>query len=71
VQHVVAEQAARIERWLQRGAHIYICGALSMGQAVQAALRDVLAEQRGIDPSAATAALAELRRDKRLQKDLY
>ncbi len=71
VQHVVTEQAGRIERWLQRGAHIYICGALSMGQAVQAALRDVLAEQRGIDPPAAAAALAELRRDRRLQKDLY
>ncbi len=71
VQHVVREQAKRIERWLQRGAHIYLCGSLQMGQAVQLALHDVLVLERSIDPDAATAALADLRRQKRLQKDLY
>jgi len=71
VQHVVREQAKRIERWLQRGAHIYLCGSLQMGQAVQLALHDALVQERNIDSDAATAALADLRRQKRLQKDLY
>lgn len=71
VQDVVREQAQRFERWLQRGAHIYLCGSLQMGQAVQLALRNALVLERNIDPDAATTVLADLRRDKRLQKDLY
>jgi sulfite reductase (NADPH) flavoprotein alpha-component len=71
VQHVVSEQAERIERWLQRGAHIYICGSLAMGQAVQQQLQAALAEQRGIAPESATSVLKELQKQKRLKKDLY
>ena len=71
VQHVLGEQAERLNRWLQRGAHVYICGSLDMGQAVAEALQDALAKQRGLDPEAAAGAIADLRRDKRIQKDLY
>lgn len=71
VQDVVREQATDINRWLQRGAHIYLCGSLGMGQAVQDALQNALVQQRGIDADAATAVLADLRREQRLQKDLY
>jgi len=71
VQDVVCEQAQRIESWLQRGAHIYLCGSLQMGQAVQLALQNALVLERKIDPDSATTVLAKLRREKRLQKDLY
>lgn len=71
VQNVIQDQAERIDRWLQRGAHIYLCGSLQMGRAVQAALQNVLVQQRGIDTDAAVAALADLRRARRLKKDLY
>lgn len=71
VQDVVREQAVRIDHWLQRGAHIYICGSLQMGQAVQEALRDVLIQQREIEADQATQVLAELRRERRIKKDLY
>jgi sulfite reductase (NADPH) flavoprotein alpha-component len=71
VQDVVRQQAARIDRWLQRGAHLYLCGSLHMGQAVQQALQEVLAQQRGIEPGVAATLLAELRRERRIKKDLY
>ncbi len=71
VQAVVREQAGRLERWLQRGAHIYLCGSLPMGQAVQQALESVFAEQRGLEPAAAISAIADLRRAGRLHKEIY
>jgi len=71
VQHVVTQQSERVAAWLERGASIYICGALSMGQAVQDALQDAIASQQGLDNDAAVAAMADLRRNKRIHKDLY
>jgi sulfite reductase (NADPH) flavoprotein alpha-component len=71
VQDLVVEQAERIDQWLQRGAHIYLCGSLQMGQAVQQGLQNALAQQRGIGSDAAATLLAELRRERRIQKDLY
>jgi len=71
VQHIVAQQANRIAAWLERGASIYICGALNMGQAVQDALQDALATENNLDNDAAVAAMADLRRNKRIHKDLY
>ncbi len=71
VQHVVREQAEGIAEWLARQARIYICGGLAMGQEVELALRDVLAQQRGLSLDEAAGQLAELRREGRLLKDLY
>jgi len=71
VQDVVREQAALIDGWLQRGATIYLCGSLQMGQDVLSALQDVLAGQRGIEPDKAAALLSDLRRERRIRKDLY
>jgi sulfite reductase (NADPH) flavoprotein alpha-component len=71
VQDVVLEQAARIDRWLQRGAHIYLCGSLKMGHAVQQSLQQVLAEQRGIASESAASVLTKLRQQRRIKKDLY
>jgi len=71
VQHIVKEQIVLIEAWLQRGAHIYLCGSLQMGQAVLDALREALASRHGDDSSKATELLSTLRREKRIRKDLY
>lgn len=71
VQDVVREQAALINEWLQRGAYIYLCGSLQMGQAVLDALQEALAAQHGIEPGKAAELLSELRREKRIKKDLY
>ncbi len=71
VQDVVREQAEHINQWLLRGAHVYLCGSLQMGQAVQAALQEALAQQRGIGSDAAAVVLSELRRERRIKRDLY
>ena len=42
-----------------------------MGQAVLDALSEVLSAQRDIEPEKAAALLTQLRRDKRIKKDLY
>lgn len=71
VQHIVREQAVRIGQWLDNQARIYICGGLAMGREVEDALRDVLAERDGSNLEQANEALAALRRQGRLLKDLY
>ena len=71
VQHIVQEQAARIDDWLSNGAHIYVCGCLAMGQEVELALKDVIRTRRGLNESAAAREIAGLRREQRLLKDLY
>lgn len=71
VQHVVAEQGSEVSRWIEDGAHIYICGALAMGHAVEQALIDAVASARGVTRDAAEESIKELRRERRLLKDLY
>lgn len=71
VQNIVREQGERIVQWLDLQARIYLCGGLAMGREVELALRDVLAEHRGLNSEQATEQLAELRRQGRLLKDLY
>jgi sulfite reductase (NADPH) flavoprotein alpha-component len=71
VQHVVEESSARISEWLDWGAHIYLCGCLAMGEQVEHALRQGLARHRGLTAGEAIACLSQLRRERRLMKDLY
>ena len=71
VQHALLEQGKQLEEWLQRGAHIYVCGSLAMGHAVELAMQQILADQRGLEPDAARQTLRDLRREGRLLKDLY
>ena len=71
VQHVVSEHAEELNRWLDRGAHVYICGAIAMGHSVEHSLQTAIAEQRGLEFDAAKDVLADLRRERRLLKDLY
>lgn len=71
VQDVIREHAEHISEWLQRGAYVYLCGSLQMGQAVQQSLQAVLAQQQGIEPDQASNAFADLRRQGRIKKDLY
>ncbi|HUF82222.1 MAG TPA: flavodoxin domain-containing protein [Burkholderiales bacterium] len=71
VQHVVAEHSEEIDRWIRDGAVIYICGALAMGHAVEESLVDAIAVSRGVAREDAAEALKDLRRARRLLKDLY
>ena len=72
VQHRILEQAEELWNWINRGAHIYICGDESrMAKDVHQALLRVIEEQGNQSPEQAAETLDQLRRDGRYQKDVY
>lgn len=72
VQDRLRAEARELYRWIDGGAHIYLCGdAFAMAPAVEAALVDVIAGEAGIDAEAAGARLAQLRREGRFALDVY
>lgn len=72
VQHRMAEQAADLWRWLQDGAHFYVCGDASrMARDVDLALRRIAATQGGLDEAQARDWIAALARQGRYQRDVY
>lgn len=72
VQDQIRAEGAELYRWIEAGAHLYLCGdAFAMAPAVEAALIDVLAAGAGVDAEAGAAQLAELRRSGRFAVDVY
>lgn len=72
VQDRMREHAAELWAWLQRGAHLYVCGdARRMAKDVDQTLHLIVAEQGGLDPVATTDYVKALKRDKRYQRDVY
>lgn len=72
VQQRMLEDAGELFRWLQDGAHLYVCGdATAMAPDVDQALRRVIAAEGGHDEDAVEDYLAELRRAGRYQRDVY
>jgi sulfite reductase (NADPH) flavoprotein alpha-component len=66
------ENAAELWRWLQDGAHFYVCGdAKRMATDVDNALKQIVAEQGNMSPDAAKAYVADLTKAKRYQRDVY
>lgn len=72
VQERIKEHGAELFRWLEGGAHIYVCGdAKRMAPDVEAALIDVIAEHANESLGVASAKLKQLRRAGRYQRDVY
>ncbi len=72
VQDKIREEAEEFWRWLEGGAHVYVCGeAAKLGREVEKALLDVIQSQGRRDEEAAQAYLERLRREKRYQRDIY
>jgi len=72
VQHLVLEQAREVRRWLERGAHVYVCGdADYMAVDVHKALQTVLEKDSGLSPAEAAAELSALKQAGRYQRDVY
>jgi sulfite reductase (NADPH) flavoprotein alpha-component len=72
VQHRIMENAAEIWRWLEDGAHFYVCGDASrMAKDVDAALRKIVREQGGKSVEQANAYVEKLKTDKRYKRDVY
>jgi len=72
VQDRIQEQGSEVFAWLERGAHLYICGdANRMAKDVHQTLIDVIAEQGKLTAEQAEHYLKDLRISKRYQKDVY
>ncbi len=72
VQDKLRQQGAELWRWINDGAHIYVCGdANRMAKDVEQALLDVIAEFGAMDAETADEYLSELRVERRYQRDVY
>lgn len=72
VQHRILQASAELWRWLQDGAHLYVCGdAKRMAADVDRALREVVVRHGALDETGARAWLADLAKAGRYQRDVY
>ena len=72
VQHRMAENSADLWRWLQDGAHFYVCGdANRMARDVDSALRRIAMTEGRLDEAQARDWIAALARQGRYQRDIY
>ena len=72
IQDKLREQGAELWRWINDGAHIYVCGdANRMAKDVEQALLEVIAEFGAMDAESADEFLSELRVERRYQRDVY
>jgi sulfite reductase (NADPH) flavoprotein alpha-component len=72
VQHRMLEYGAEIWRWLEQGAHLYVCGdAKRMARDVENALLEIIAREKPCSSEAARAYVTELRKACRYQTDVY
>ena len=72
VQDKIRANGAEVWRWMQEGAHLYVCGdANRMAKDVEQALLEVIAEFGGMDAETADEFLSELRVERRYQRDVY
>jgi sulfite reductase (NADPH) flavoprotein alpha-component len=69
VQDRMREHGAELWRWLQEGAHFYVCGdAGRMARDVDRTLREVAATHGGLDPD---AYVKQLIAERRYRRDVY
>jgi sulfite reductase (NADPH) flavoprotein alpha-component len=72
VQNRMIEQSAELWRWLEEGAHFYVCGDASrMAKDVDAALHKIIETSGGKTSEEAAAYVARLKSEKRYQRDVY
>lgn len=72
VQDKLYEQGEEVWRWIDAGAHIYVCGnANHMACDTQRALLDIISQYGNMDSGSADEFLSELRTVRRYQRDVY
>ena len=72
VQDRMRENAAEVWSWLKGGAYFYVFGdAKRMAKDVDTALFDIIAQQGGLDATAAADFVKQLKKDRRYQRDVY
>ena len=72
VQHRLIENSAELFRWLEEGAHFYICGDMNtMAGDVQKALVKIVEKEGALNPEGAQEYINNLQKERRLQLDVY
>lgn len=72
VQHRIGERGAQLWRWIEEGAHLYVCGdAERMAPDVHEALIAVIARHGARSADNAREFLLDLQRTRRYQRDVY
>lgn len=72
IQHRMIERGAELWRWLDRGAHFYVCGDASrMAKDVDVVLRMIVAQHGGMSEAEAAAYVARMAQEKRYVRDVY
>jgi sulfite reductase (NADPH) flavoprotein alpha-component len=72
VQDRMRENAAELWAWIKAGGHFYVCGdAKRMAKDVDLALHEIIAQQGGMDATAAADYVKQMKKDKRYQRDVY
>ncbi len=72
VQDRMRENAAELWRWIDAGAHFYVCGdATRMARDVDTTLHDIVAEQGGKSVAEAAEYVRQMKKDRRYQRDVY
>lgn len=72
VQHKMAEESAEFWKWLEAGAHFYVCGDKArMAADVDATLLKIVEEQGGKTPEQAKEYVDALKKAHRYQRDVY
>lgn len=72
VQHRLLEHAPMVYRWLEEGAHVYVCGdEQHMAPDVHRTLAEILQREGGRTPEQAEDYLAQMRSEHRYQRDVY
>ena len=72
VQQLMAQNGAELWRWLDAGAAFYVCGDASrMAKDVDLALHKIAEEHGKLSAEEASAFIAQLKKEKRYQRDVY
>jgi len=72
VQHRMLEQAGDLWRWIEDGAHFYVCGDASrMARDVDTALHRVVEQAGGCTADQAREYVQKMKEQKRYQRDVY
>jgi sulfite reductase (NADPH) flavoprotein alpha-component len=72
VQHRLREQARDVFRWIEDGAHVYVCGdAARLAPDVHEALVEIVQQEGAVGRDEADEYMRNLQRDGRYQRDVY
>ncbi|CAN5174829.1 hypothetical protein BH20VER2_BH20VER2_00050 [soil metagenome] len=72
VQHRMLENGPELWKWLEAGAHFFVCGdAKRMAKDVDAALHKTIQEQGAMDAERASEYVEKMKQEKRYKRDVY